>query len=97
MFVIGNFVIAIAKVINTIGTLYVYILIIRALISWFSPDPYNPLVQMLYKVTEPVLNQVKRIIPNFGGFDISLIVTIILIQFLQSFIVSTLMQLGRNL
>lgn len=96
MFVFANLFLAIAKVLDTVLTLYTYVLIVRALISWFSPDPYNPLVQMLYRITEPVLDQVRKVVPSIGGLDLSIIITVILIQFLQSFLIKTLVQIARS-
>ncbi len=56
---------------------YAFVLIARALISWFRPDPYNPIVRFLYNITEPVLQPVRRIIPPIGGLDISVLVVLI--------------------
>ncbi|MFH1243418.1 MAG: YggT family protein, partial [Pseudomonadota bacterium] len=60
MFVAGNFLAAIAKVIDIALTLYMWIIIARAVISWVNPDPYNPIVRFLTSVTEPVLFQIRR-------------------------------------
>lgn len=97
MFVIGNFLIAFAKVLNIALTLYLWIVIIRALISWVSPDPYNPIVVFLRRVTDPVLRPIQKAMPMAGGIDFSPIVLILVIYFLQYFLVNTLIQLGRSL
>jgi len=100
MFVIGNLLEAVARIIDIGLTLYMWIIIIRALISWVNPDPYNPVVQFLYKVTEPLLYYVRyymgRWIPPLRGIgiDISPIIVIFIIIFLQSFLVRTLMQMA---
>ncbi len=97
MFVIGNFIEAIAKIIDMGLTLYMWLIIIRALISWVNPDPYNPIIRFLYTVTEPVLYQVRRLIPMKGiGIDFSPIIVILVIMFLQSFLVRTMLQIAVN-
>lgn len=64
-----------------------FAIIIRALLSWVSIDPYNPLVQILFQITEPILAPLRRIIPPIGGMmDISPIVALILLQVLQAII-----------
>ena len=63
MFVLANFLIAAATVLGMLITLYTYVIIARAIISWVNPDPYNPIVRFLYNVTEPVLYRVRRTIP----------------------------------
>jgi len=97
MFVFGNLLIALAQVLNIALTLYLWIVIISALISWVSPDPYNPIVQFLYRATEPVLRPVRRALPPMGGIDFSPLVVIFIIYFLQFFLVNTLIQFGRAL
>ena len=98
MFVVGNFIEALARIIDMGLTLYMCLIIIRALISWVNPDPYNPIIRFLYNVTEPVLYQVRRLIPIKGiGIDFSPIIVILVIVFLQSFIVRTMLQIAVNL
>ena len=97
MFVISNFLVAIAKILNIALSLYMWIVIGRAIISWVSPDPYNPIVKFLNAVTEPVLYPIRRKIPiNLGGIDFSPILVILAIIFLQSFLVKSLMQLAAS-
>ena len=74
--IITNLILAIANVLNLILSLFVWLIIIRALISWFNPDPYNTLFQFLYRITEPVLSIVRNAMPNLGGIDISPIVVL---------------------
>ncbi len=98
MFILGNFFIALAKVFDTIIPLLYWLIIIRAVLSWFSPDPYNFLVQLLYKLTEPILYPFRRIIPAHNiGIDISPILAILALVFLRYFLVSSLYQLGAIL
>lgn len=98
MFIFGNFIGAIAKVLDIVLNLYMWIIIIRAIVSWVNPDPYNPIIQFLYQVTEPVLSPIRRIIPTHTtGIDFSPIIVFLLIIFLQNFFVSTLMQMAVRL
>jgi YggT family protein len=98
MFVLGNFIVALAKVIDIVLTLYMWIIIFRALISWVNPDPYNQIVIFLYRVTEPVLRPIRRKLPmNHIGIDFSPIIVILAIVFLQYFLVETIIQLAHRL
>ncbi|RKX64418.1 MAG: YggT family protein [Thermodesulfobacteriota bacterium] len=98
MFILANFLKAIAAVLDVALTIYMWVIVIRALISWVNPDPYNPIVRFLYAITEPVLYRIRRYLPVvFGGFDLSPIVVILCIIFLQKFLVSTLYQLAYRL
>ncbi len=68
-------------------TILSFAIIARALLSWVRPDPYNPLVQMLNQVTDPILEPLRRVIPPIGGMmDISPIVALILLQILQTIV-----------
>ena len=97
MFVLGNFIIAIAQIVSAILTILTWIIVIRALISWVNPDPYNQIVQFLYRVTEPILMPIRRILPAMGGFDLSPIVALVGIMFIRSFVVQTLIEFGMRL
>lgn len=95
MFVAGNLLMALATVINLVLTIYMWIVIVRALISWVSPNPYNPIVQFLHRATEPVLWRVRRYLPLGGiGIDFSPLVVILIIYFLKLFVVRTLIQIA---
>lgn len=95
MFVFGNFISALATILNYVLWLYMWIIIIRALISWVNPDPSNPIVQFLYTITEPVLAPIRYRLPMSVGFDISPIVVLLVIIFLQSFLVASLYDIAR--
>lgn len=95
MFLIGNFLQAVATILSFILTIYIWVIIIRAVISWVSPDPYNPIVQILYRLTEPVLAPIRYRMPDMGGFDISPILVILVIVFLRSFLVASLYDIAR--
>lgn len=97
MFVFANLIDALATIISYILTIYMWIIIIRALISWVNPDPYNPVVRFLYQITEPVLYPIRRRLPFMGGIDLSPIVVLLIIVFLQAFLVKTLSELAIRL
>jgi len=91
MFVFANFFHAIAVVLDLALTLYLWLIVARAVLSWVSPDPYNPIVRFIHNVTEPVLYQIRKRVPvNFGGIDLSPIIVILAIYFLQIFVVGSL-------
>ena len=95
MFVISNFLYALAVVIDYVLFFFMIIVIARAVLSWVSPDPYNPIVRFIHNITEPVLYQVRRRIPvTFGGIDFSPVIVILIIYFLQIFIVKSLKDLA---
>ncbi|MDD4091640.1 MAG: YggT family protein [Smithellaceae bacterium] len=97
MFALSNFIIALAKVIDIILTVYLWIIVARALISWVNPDPYNKIVIFLYRVTEPVLAPIRRIIPRHNlPIDFAPLVVLLVIIFLQYFLVQTMIQAARG-
>jgi YggT family protein len=98
MFVFGNLLIAVAKILDIILTLYTWIIIAQAIISWVRPDPYNPIVRFLYAVTEPVLRPIRRLLPvSWGGFDFSPLLVLLAVVFLQEFLIKSLIQLGYRM
>ena len=95
MFVVNNFMMAIAGLIDFLLTAYIWIIIGRAVISWVSADPYNPIVRFLVEVTEPPLSRIRRFLPmSMGGIDFSPMILIMGVMFLQSFLVPTLKQIA---
>jgi YggT family protein len=98
MMLLSNFLTAIAKVVDIVLSIFMWIVIARAVLSWVSPDPYNPIVRFIHKVTEPVLYQIRKRIPvNFGGIDFSPIIFFLAIIFLQRFVVQSLYELAQTL
>ena len=96
MFVLGNFVAALAQVVGIILTIMYWLILIRALISWVNPDPFNPVVQFLHRVTEPVLEPIRRLLPQMP-IDLSPLIAFFAIIFLQRFLVQTLYDLAARL
>jgi YggT family protein len=97
MFILANFLNAVAYVLEFVINIYMYIIIARAIISWVNPDPYNPIVRFLYRATEPVLYRVRRLLPDFGGLDISPLIVILLIFFLQKFVVNSIFEMVNRM
>lgn len=98
MFILGNFLSATAQILKIVLELYMWIMIIRALLTWVNPDPYNPIIQFLNSITEPVLYRVRQLIPMSGvGIDFSPMIVILIIIFLQSFLVNSIGMLAMEL
>ena len=98
MYVVGNFIAAIAVILGYAISILTWLIIIRALISWVNPDPCNIIVQILHKITEPILAPLRRIIPLYNiGIDISPIIAILCLWFVKLFVVRTLAELAFRL
>ena len=83
----GALINSIAVVVLGIVSLYKWVIIISALLSWVRPDPYNPIVQMLNKLTEPAYAFVRRFVPTvFGGMDLAPVIIILILIFLETFL-----------
>ena len=95
MFAVRHLLEAVVEILNLGLTIYMWLIVARAILSWVSPDPYNPIVRFLYSATEPVLGWVRRHVPIvFGGLDLSPILVLLAIVFLQRFLVASLMDLA---
>ena len=98
MYIVGYFLMAAAKVMDILLLLFMWVVIFRAILSWVNPDPYNPIVRFIHNITEPVLSQIRKRLPvNFGGIDFSPIVVFLVIIFLRTFVVNSLMQMAASL
>jgi len=98
MFALAHFLKALAQVIDIVLTIYMWLIIGRAILSWVSPDPYNPIVRFLYNVTEPVLGYFRRLLPlQYGGLDLAPLAVLLVIIFLQKFLVPTLLELALRI
>lgn len=98
MFVASNFFMALAGIIDFLLTAYMWVIIGRAVISWVNADPHNPIVRFLYEITEPLLGRIRRYLPvSMGGMDLSPVILIVVIMFLQSFLVPTLRQMAQGI
>ena len=98
MFVVSNLVLALARLLEIVLWAYFWIIIARALLSWVNPDPFNPIVRFLHRVTEPVLRPIRHRLPMMGmGLDLSPMIVILAIYFLQAFLVESLRDLALSL
>lgn len=82
----------IVEMVNGLLTLYKYVLLATVLISWVNPDPYNPIVNFLHRVTEPLLRRIRRHMPDTGAIDLSPLVAFALIYLLQIVLLDTIYQ-----
>ena len=96
MFVLGNFIAALALIIDIVLKVMKILILIRALVSWVNPDPFNPIVQFLVRTTEPILEPIRRLLPPLA-IDISPLIAFLAIYFMQSFLVQTLSDLALRL
>lgn len=94
MFVVGNTLLGFATVLDYALTIYTWVVIVRALISWVKPDPWNPIVQFLTRATEPVLAPIRRRLGWSMGVDLSPLVVIVVIWFLQIAVVQSIKDLA---
>jgi YggT family protein len=98
MFVFGNLLGAVAQILDILLSLYMWVIIIAALISWVNPDPYNPIVRFLRGATDPVLARIRRYVPPLGmGIDVSPIIAILGIMFIRYFLVRSLLDIAARL
>ncbi|MCK5178302.1 MAG: YggT family protein [Candidatus Omnitrophica bacterium] len=96
MFVLSNFIRALAGVADIILSIFYWLILIRALVSWVNPDPYNTIVQFLYRATEPILQPIRKMLPPMG-IDLSPIIAFLILIFLRGFLVATLVDLSYRL
>jgi YggT family protein len=98
MFIVSNFLVAVAKVLSVALSVYMWIIIARAVLSWVSPDPYNPIVRFIHNVTEPVLRPIRRRLPVvFGGIDLAPVIVFLAILFMEHFVVNSLYELAGGM
>lgn len=84
---IDSLIVAFATLLISIISLYKWVIIISAILSWVQPDPYNPIVQMLHRLTEPAYTLVRKVIPTvFGGMDMAPLILIFALQFMEIFL-----------
>ena len=96
MLVLSHLLVAIAQGLDIFLSFLYWLIIIRAFVSWVSPDPYNPIVQFLYRTTEPLLERIRRFLPSMP-IDISPMIAIILVYILKNFIIGVLMDIAYSI
>lgn len=98
MFVVSNLILSLAQLLRLIMEAYFWIIIARAVLSWVNPDPYNPIVRFLYRVTEPVLRPIRHRLPTTAmGLDFSPMIVLAVLYVLESFLVSSLRDLALSM
>lgn len=98
MFIVGYFLLALAKLLSMVLSALYFILVARIIVSWLNLDPYNDIIRIIYRVTDPILVPLRRTLPlQVGMIDFSPIVAFMAIYFLDMFLVNVLYRLGQNL
>ena len=97
MFVLAELIISIARLVSLVFSIVYFVLVIRIILSWVNPDPYNEIVQMIYRISDPILAPFRRLPLQMGGMDLSPIVAFIVLSVLRNFIVNVLYQLARSM
>lgn len=96
MILFGNFLIAVGSALNVLINIFIFLFIARAILSWVSPDPMNPIVQFINNTTEPALRRIREKVPPLGFLDVSVILAIVALYFLQAFLVQSLYEYGYS-
>ena len=96
MFIVGYFLQAVSGILGIALNIAMIVIIARAILSWVSPDPYNPIVRIINQLSEPILFPIRRRVPYMGGIDWSPIIALMIIYFLDIFLVQTLDRLGSS-
>jgi YggT family protein len=98
MFVFGNLIGGIAYVLNMLLEAYMWVIIIRAVLSWIRPNPMNPMVRIIYALVDPVTYRMSRLFPTrIGMLDLAPFILILIVIFIQRFLVSSLYDLGMRM
>ncbi len=97
MFLLGYFLQAVASLLHILFGAVIIVIVARAVLSWVSPDPYNPIVRIIVQLSEPLLYPVRRRLPMMGGIDLSPMVIIFAVYFLDDFLVPSLQRIAFNL
>ncbi|MEZ7933500.1 MAG: YggT family protein [Sulfurospirillum sp.] len=96
--VLATLIEAFATILHTLINIYIWVVIIAALITFVRPDPYNPIVQILFRLTNPVYAFIRRLVPTLiGGIDLAPLIVILTLQFIDLFAVKLLFALANAL
>ena len=94
MFILGNFLIAIGRVLHIVIYFFYFVIIIAAVLSWLRPNPYHPVINIIYRLSDIIVNPIRRFVPPLGFVDISPFITLLILYFIDLFIVRSIIQLG---
>jgi len=97
VFILGYFLQALAMLVHFVLVAVLIVVVARAVLSWVSPDPYNPVVRTIVQLSEPVLYPVRRFVPTIGGMDLSPMVVVLAAAFLDNFLVPSLQRIAISL
>ena len=91
----ANFILAIARVLNFIVSAYTIVIIFRVILSWIQIPSLYPVAVIVYKLTEPLLKPIRKYVPphKMGGLDVSPMILLIILMFINSFVIRSLMQI----
>lgn len=96
--ILSTLISAVASILQMVVQIYVWVIIISAIVSWVRPDPYNPIVQLLYRLTEPVYALIRRFVPTvFGGIDLAPIIVLLALKFIELFFIRLLFEFAASL
>lgn len=95
--IIGLCIMAFADLLSLTINIFLFAILIQIVLSWVSPQTNNPITNLLYSLTEPILGRARRIIPPFSGLDLSPILAIIFLQLLKMLLVAPISDIGRSL
>ena len=97
MFILGNALAASASLLDWAAQIYVFVLIGSVICSWVNADPFNPIVRIIRRLSDPFLNLIRRYIPPIAGLDFSALIGILILEFgVRMFLVGTLLDLARS-
>ena len=97
MFVFAEFLRSLALLVSLLFNVVFFIIVIRIILSWVNPDPYNEIVQIIHRISEPILAPFRKLPLQMGGIDFSPIIAFVVLSVLKSFIVNILYQLAYRL
>ena len=93
----GLIILTIAHLLRMILYIYLFVILIQVIISWINPNAYNPITAIMYQVSEPILQPIRRLVPSVGGLDFSPFIILVIINLLMMLIISPLMDRGQIL
>jgi YggT family protein len=98
MFVLGNLLTALANLLGGLINLWTYVIVIAAVLSWLPIDPYHPLASVIRRISDVLCDPIRRVVPMQNlGIDLSPLLAILLLQFTNQFLVSSLHELGARM
>lgn len=98
MFILGYFLTALASLLDMVLSVLFLLLVVRMIMSWMNPDPFNDVVRMICRMTDPILNPIRRVVKlQMGMIDFAPMLAFMLLYFVQGFLVNVLMRLGKSM